>query len=112
MSALPNTPEPPVAATDTPAVAAESVEDRYVAAVATSKTLKQKPTDNELLHMYGMFKYVKEGNATGSAPNFLWNAAGNYKWNEWQKYDGRAADDVREEYITYVGTLVAKYGVV
>ena len=112
MSAPPNTPEPPVAATDSPAIAPESVEERYLAAVTKSKTLTQKPTDSELLHMYGMFKYVKEGNATGSAPNFLWDAAGNYKWNEWQKYDGRAQNDVREEYIAYVGTLVMKYGVV
>ena len=112
MSAPPNTPEPPVAATDSPAVAPESVEDRYTVAVATSSTLKQKPTDEELLHMYGMFKYIKEGNATGSAPNFLWNAGGNYKWHEWKKYDDRGADAVREEYVVYIATLVAKYGVV
>ena len=111
MSAPPNSPVPPVTATDSPAVVVDSVEERYTTAVATSKTLKQKPTDEELLHMYGMFKYVKEGNATGSAPNFLWNASGNYKWHEWKKYDDHVVDAVREEYIAYVGTLVAKYGV-
>lgn len=104
MSAPPNTPEPPVVI--------ETIEERYNVAVSTSKTLKQKPSNEELLRMYGMFKYVKEGNATGTAPSFIWDANGNYKWHEWKKYDGRVVDDVREEYIAYVGTLAAKYGVV
>lgn len=108
-----STPSPaPGAANDSPAVAAESVEDRYAAAVTTSSTLTQKPTNEELLRLYGMFKYVKDGNASGSAPNIIWNASGNYKWHEWKKYDNRVADEVREEYIAYVNTLVAKYGVV
>ena len=112
MSAPPNSPISPAAVpAAVPVATPESIEDRYAAAVATSKTLKQKPADEELLRMYGMFKYIKEGNATGSAPNFLWNAAGNYKWHEWKKYDNRDVNDVREQYIAYVGTLVAKYGV-
>ena len=111
MSAPPNTPEPSTKVPDSPAIAPE-VEDRYTVAVTTSSTLTQKPSDEELLHMYGMFKYVKEGNATGSAPNFLWNAAGNYKWHEWKKYDDRNVDEVREEYIAYIDTLVVKYGVI
>jgi acyl-CoA-binding protein len=97
---------------DTPVPALAPVEERYGAAVAVSKTLTQKPSNAELLHMYGMFKYVKEGNATGSAPSFIWDANGNYKWHEWKKYDDRDATEVREEYILYIGTLVAKYGVV
>ena len=112
MSAPPNTPGPSVAAADTPAVSPEPVEGRYTVAVATSATLTQKPTNVEQLLLYGMFKYVKEGNATGYAPNILWDASGNYKWHEWKRYDNRVVNDVREEYIAYVGTLVAKYGTV
>lgn len=111
MSAPPTTPVPPVSVPDALAVAPEPVESRYATAVTTSKTLNQKPSNDELLRMYGMFKYVKEGNAIGNAPNMLWNAAGNYKWHEWQKYDNRDPNEVREEYIAYVNSLVAKYGV-
>lgn len=110
-----SSPEPssaPGDATNSPAVDVESVENRYAIAVTTSSTLIQKPANEELLRMYGMFKYVKEGNASGSPPNIIWNASGNYKWHEWKKYDDRAIDEVREEYIAYVNLLVAKYGVV
>ena len=97
---------------EVPVVDIPTITERYAEAVARSATLTQKPSDDELLHMYGMFKYIKDGNATGAAPNFLWNAAGNYKWHEWKKYDDHVVDAVREEYIAYVGTLVAKYGIV
>ena len=83
----------------------------YNIAVSTSKTLKQKPTDQELLTMYGMFKYVKDGNAKGDAPSFFWDSSGNYKWHEWKKYDNQDADNVRKLYIAFVSTLVTKYGI-
>jgi len=90
----------------------KTIVELYDIAVATSKTLKQKPTDQELLTMYGMFKYVKEGNAAGDAPSIIWNMSGNYKWHEWKKYDNFEVDAVRTSYIAFVNTLVATYGVV
>ena len=99
-----------IASVTPPAIPVVSTTALYDEAVINSRLLLKKPEDAELLHMYGMFKYVKEGNASGAAPMFIWDASGYYKWHDWKSYDDRNVEEVRTEYITYIASLATKYG--
>jgi len=81
-------------------------------AVDAVRNLSTKPTDMELLTLYGMFKHIKSGDVTGSAPRFVLNPSGYYKWREWAKHSSKPVEDIKLAYVAEVERLVAAYGTV
>ncbi|VDK89494.1 unnamed protein product [Litomosoides sigmodontis] len=78
-------------------------------AAAKVKQLKKRPTDDELLELYGLYKQATMGDNTASKP---WiDFKGRAKWEAWQKRKGMSSEDAKEQYIKLVQKLVEKYGV-
>ena len=95
---------------DMSGVSTDESTNNFNESVMLSKCLNSRPENNELLRMYGMFKYVNVGNATGDPPSILWNTTSNYKWHEWKKHDNKSVISVQREYTVYVNMLIEKYG--
>jgi len=75
---------------------------------ADVKNLKTRPTDDELLNIYGLYKQATVGDVTGDAPGLL-DVKGKAKFNAWTGRKGMSQDDAKAEYCKIVEGLLAKY---
>lgn len=72
------------------------------------KSLPSKPTDDELLQLYGLFKQATIGDNTTQKPG-VFDFKGKYKWESWDKLKGTSQQEAEEKYIELVDSLIAKY---
>ncbi|KAG2204406.1 hypothetical protein INT46_006198 [Mucor plumbeus] len=70
------------------------------------KNLAKKPSDNQLLELYGLFKQATVGDNTSSKPTF--DIRGRYKWDAWTKLKGTSQEDAEKQYIALVESLKAE----
>ncbi|EFA79625.1 acyl-CoA binding protein [Heterostelium album PN500] len=86
-----------------------SLSERFEAAAAEVKTvLTEKPTNEELLELYGLFKQAKEGDNTTAQP-WAVQLEASAKWKAWTALKGTSKDDAMTKYIALVDSLKAKY---
>ncbi|XP_046678870.1 acyl-CoA-binding protein homolog [Homalodisca vitripennis] len=85
-----------------------SLEQRFLEAVEKVKTLTQRPTDEELLELYALFKQGNFGDNNTDKPG-MFDVKGKYKWEFWMKKKGMTKEEAQEEYIKFVETLLEKY---
>lgn len=81
-------------------------------AVADSKKLTSKPSNEELLDLYALFK-IANGEDISSAPApGMFDLKGKAKKNAWQKKvdEGVTADQAKEQYVALVEKLKTQYG--
>lgn len=72
------------------------------------KNLTKRPSNDELLFLYALYKQATEGDVKGSRPGML-DLKGRAKYDAWAKQKGRPAQETKEEYINLVATLKKKY---
>merc|ERR1712243_78372 len=72
------------------------------------KTLTQKPTDEEMLEIYSLYKQGTVGDVNTDRPGML-DFKGKAKWDAWEKKKGMAQDDAKTAYIAKVEELKGKY---
>ena len=72
------------------------------------KNLTQKPTDEEMLQLYGLYKQATLGDVTTSRPGF-WNLVGCAKWDVWSEKKGISQEDAKLQYVALVKQLIHKY---
>ncbi|XP_062841939.1 acyl-CoA-binding domain-containing protein 7 [Trichomycterus rosablanca] len=73
------------------------------------KKVKTRPTDQELLDLYGLYKQATVGDINIDAPGAL-NLKGKAKWDAWNSRKGMSTDDAMTEYITLAKEVIDKYG--
>uniref|UniRef100_A0A3Q1GAB5 Acyl-CoA-binding protein n=1 Tax=Acanthochromis polyacanthus TaxID=80966 RepID=A0A3Q1GAB5_9TELE len=74
------------------------------------KQLKAKPTDDEMLQVYSLFKQASVGDVNTARPGML-DFTGKAKWDAWEKQKGKSKEDAMNEYINLVEELKNKYGI-
>ncbi|ODV79076.1 acyl-CoA-binding protein [Suhomyces tanzawaensis NRRL Y-17324] len=72
------------------------------------KNLTQRPSDDELLKLYGLFKQATTGDNTTAQPG-VFNLKGKYKWQAWKELEGTSQEDAEKQYIAFADELLAKY---
>ncbi|ODV86099.1 hypothetical protein CANARDRAFT_175824 [[Candida] arabinofermentans NRRL YB-2248] len=72
------------------------------------KNLTKKPTDDEMLQLYGLFKQATIGDNETTKPG-VFDFKGKYKWESWDKLKGTSSEEAESEYIKLVDELIAKY---
>ena len=84
------------------------IQQQFDNAVARSKTLTQRPTNEELLQLYGLFKQATEGDVTGERPGgFDFKAIA--KYDAWEELKGKTKEQAQQEYIAFVDKLHQQY---
>lgn len=72
------------------------------------KKLRQKPAQEELLQLYGLFKQATIGDNNKEKPGMFSFTEG-YKWDAWNNNKGKNKEIAEEEYIILVNSLLKKY---
>ncbi len=73
-------------------------------AVAKSKTLTERPSNDVLLKLYALYKQVTEGDVKGERPGGF-DFKGAAKYDAWEEQKGKSKEDAAKEYIELVNSL-------
>lgn len=77
-------------------------------AMALTQKFTTRPTNEELLKLYGLYKQATEGDNEGERPGgFDFKAAAKYM--SWLNYKGKSKEEATEQYLLLVEELSAKY---
>jgi acyl-CoA-binding protein len=77
-------------------------------AVAQSKELTKRPSNEELLQLYALYKQATDGDVTGDRPGgFDFKAIA--KFDAWAEVKGKSKDDAMKEYIALMARLYQQY---
>ena len=79
-------------------------------AAAEVKNLASKPSDDEMLKIYSLYKQATVGDVNTSRPG-MFDLTGKAKWDAWSSLKGKSKEDAEAEYITVVEELKSKYGI-
>ena len=80
----------------------------FLKAAEDVKKLTAKPTDEELLKLYGWFKQASVGDVNTQRPG-MFDLKGKFKWDEWNSHKGTSKEDAEKAYIEFVNSLMEKY---
>ncbi|MGR5128265.1 acyl-CoA-binding protein [Photobacterium swingsii] len=72
------------------------------------KQLTQRPSNNELLALYSLFKQATDGDVHGKRPG-MFDFKGAAKYEAWEKLQGMNADDAMQKYVEIVEKLTEAY---
>lgn len=82
--------------------------DEFNAAVARSKELTKRPSNEELLDLYALFKQATEGDVTGERPGgFDFKAIA--KFDAWASRKGTSKEQAMQQYVDLVTKLQQTY---
>ena len=73
-------------------------------AVADSKDLPERPDNQTLLKIYGLFKQASEGDNEGKRPGFT-DMVGRMKFDAWAELKGKSNEEAMQEYIDLIESL-------
>ncbi|ANH82141.1 acyl-CoA-binding protein [Niabella ginsenosidivorans] len=78
---------------------------QFEAAVAASKTLTQKPSNDLLLQLYALYKQATEGDVAPEAPANPFDLVAKAKYNARETIKGKSKEAAMQEYIDLVNKL-------
>jgi len=81
-------------------------------AVIDSKKLTSKPSNDDLLQLYGLYKVATGADITKAEQPGTFDLKGKAKKKAWQKIvdEGITSDEAKERYIKLVASMKEKYG--
>ncbi|HEX5171572.1 MAG TPA: acyl-CoA-binding protein [Cyclobacteriaceae bacterium] len=85
------------------------LQEKFQQAVSRSKELTKRPSNEELLQLYALYKQATEGDVTGERPGgFDFKAIA--KYDAWAELKGKSKDDAMTAYVSLVDNLHQQYG--
>jgi acyl-CoA-binding protein len=82
-----------------------SKEDQFKDAQERVKTLTKRPSNDQLLELYSLFKQGSVGDVQGKRPGML-DLKGRAKFDAWMGRKGMSKDAAMDAYIALVNRLV------
>ena len=83
------------------------VENNFQTSVRDINNLTYKPTDYELLILYGLYKQSLFGDNIETKPSFF-NFKGQKKWQAWTEQKGKSKIKAKIEYTSFANSLKNK----
>jgi acyl-CoA-binding protein len=77
---------------------------QFETAVAASKTLTRKPSNDMLLRLYANYKQATEGDVGGQRPGMM-DMVGGAKYDAWAKLKGTSREDAMQAYVKLIERL-------
>ncbi|XP_033762097.1 acyl-CoA-binding protein-like [Pecten maximus] len=78
--------------------------EAFVKAAEDAKNLPNRPSDDDLLVLYGLYKQATVGDVNTAKPGMM-DFKGKAKWNAWEKVKGTSTADAETKYIAKVESL-------
>jgi len=82
--------------------------EQFQQAVSRSKEMTKRPSNEELLQLYALYKQGTEGDVSGDRPGGF-DFKGIAKYDAWEELKGKTTDQAKQEYINLVDRLVQQY---
>lgn len=86
-----------------------SLPEDFAAAQERVKALSRRPSNEQLLALYGLYKQATEGDASGSRPGML-DPKGRAKFDAWSSRRGTARDEAMKAYVALAAELARTLG--
>lgn len=84
------------------------LQQQFEAAVSRSKELTKRPSNEELLSLYALFKQASEGDVSGDRPGgFDFKAIA--KYDAWADLKGKSKEQAMQDYIALMDRLYQEY---
>ena len=77
---------------------------KFDAAAKDAKNLKTRPSDDDLLRLYALYKQATEGDATGDRPG-AFDFVNRAKYDAWARLKGTDTDKAMKSYVDTVARL-------
>jgi len=77
---------------------------KFDAAAKDAKSLKTRPSDDDLLRLYALYKQATEGDATGDRPG-AFDFVNRAKYDAWARLKGTDTDKAMKAYVDTVARL-------
>jgi acyl-CoA-binding protein len=77
---------------------------QFEAAVASSRTLTERPDNSTLLKIYGLYKQATSGDNTDKKPGFS-DMVGRAKWEAWDGFKGTSSEAAMQQYVALLDSL-------
>jgi diazepam-binding inhibitor (GABA receptor modulator, acyl-CoA-binding protein) len=85
-----------------------ATQQEFEQAVTRSKELTKRPSNEELLQLYALYKQATEGDVTGDRPGgFDFKAIA--KYDAWAEIKGKSKDQAMNDYVDMVNQLHQQY---
>jgi diazepam-binding inhibitor (GABA receptor modulator, acyl-CoA-binding protein) len=84
------------------------LQQQFEQAVARSKELTQRPSNEELLSLYALFKQATEGDVNGERPGGF-DFKGIAKYDAWADLKGKSKEVAMTDYIALMDKLYQQY---
>ncbi|KAM7490927.1 hypothetical protein LguiA_033848 [Lonicera macranthoides] len=72
--------------------------------------LKEKPSNDDMLILYGLYKQATIGPVNTSRPGLL-NLRDRAKWDAWKAVEGKSKEEAMADYITKVKQMLETAGI-
>ena len=81
------------------------LQKQFEDAVASSKTLSEKPSNEVLLQLYSLYKQATTGDVNTEPPSNPFDFVNKAKHNAWTALKGKTKETAMQEYIDVVNML-------
>lgn len=81
------------------------LKEQFEKAVAESKSLSERPSNEVLLQLYSLYKQATEGDVNTDPPSNPFDFVNKAKHEAWASLKGKAKDTAMQEYVALVGKL-------
>ena len=82
------------------------LQQQFEQAQSDVKTLSGKPSNDDLLALYSLFKQATDGEAAKAKKPGRFDLVGKAKYEAWTKLAGTTADDAKQRYVAKVQQLL------
>ena len=81
------------------------LKEQFEKAIADSKALSEKPSNETLLQLYSLYKQASEGDINTDPPANPFDFVAKAKYEAWSSLKGKTSDAAMTEYIELVAKL-------
>ena len=82
------------------------LKEQFQKAAQDVMSLADRPDNDTMLRLYGLYKQGSEGDVSGPKPGFF-DFVGTAKYEAWAKLKGTAPEDAQKKYVDLVKKLTA-----
>jgi acyl-CoA-binding protein len=83
-----------------------TLDELFVKAQADVQKLSSKPSNDNLLKLYALYKQASEGDVSGDRPGGF-DFKGMAKYDAWEAVKGKTSEAAKQEYVNLVNNLLA-----